>query len=160
MDISHPLFAVCIWMRKLGLHSRASREPAHGSRMDSHLRGNDHRARMTCVSATGYITRSRDITLNWISEAERTPRSLHCVIRCPSNSASQQKRRPQISPRGRRQSKDAWQRGMIQIAPAVHSWYTYSHHEDCSLWGGGLAIVALASAIASPFFVLVLCYSA
>ena len=74
------------------------------------LRGNDHRTRMRCVSATGCITRSRDIKLNWISEAERTPRPLHCMVRCTSNSASQQKRRPQISPRGRRQSKDAWQR--------------------------------------------------
>jgi len=60
------------------------------------------------------------------------------------------KRRPQTVPVRGKRSKDAGQlsRG---IAPAVHSWYAYRYHEDTS-WEGGLAMVALTSMIASPFF--------
>src|SRR4029453_1174873 len=46
----------------------------------------------------------------------------------------------------------SWER---RIAPAVHSWYAYRHHEDTSSWSGGLAMRALASGLAS----LSLCFS-
>jgi len=36
------------------------------------------------------------------------------------------------------------------IAPAAYSWYTCGHREDHSSWSYRLAIVAVASAIASP----------
>src|SRR4029450_499899 len=47
----------------------------------------------------------------------------------------------------------SWER---RIAPAIHSWYAYRCHEDASSWEGGLAMVALTSVIASPFFLPVL----
>jgi hypothetical protein len=56
---------------------------------------------------------------------------------------------------GGRRSKDAWQLGR-GIAPAVHIWYAYKYHEDTPSWESGLAIVALTSMIASPFFLPVL----
>ena len=70
---------------------------------------------------------------------------------CRNGVVSHKKRRPQTAPVVGRRFKDAWQLGR-GIAPAVHSWYAYRYHEDASSWEGGLAMVALTSMIASPFF--------
>ena len=43
---------------------------------------------------------------------------------------------------------------VILMVPAVSSWYTYRRHEGHSSWWCGLAIIALASVIASPSFCL------
>ncbi len=43
-----------------------------------------------------------------------------------------------------------------RMAPTVESWASYRHHEDSSSWWCGLAMVALASSIASPLSVLIL----
>jgi hypothetical protein len=64
------------------------------------------------------------------------------VARSPSPARAAEKRRPPTSSVARRWSKGASQRWIIQIAPAVYSWYTCRRHEAHSSWSCGLAMVA------------------
>src|SRR5262249_23020916 len=65
----------------------------------------------------------------------------------PRSSTKKSARRP---PPCDRESPRAPNRQAARIDPAGHSHYACRHHEDASSWACGLAMIALASVIASP----------